>query len=285
MSLDGVWEQIKSDESKVYGMKMIDVFIMLTKELDSKHYEQLTSEQKKNLSGDAAFGLLSLATISDQSGKLFTKRIKDMGSAVDRMDSGQLYLLIDDICANIGFIDFISLLGNNLKKINDHDSYVTVSRIFNRISGQADGQKLFKKSIENAPNGQEVAYESEVGFKDLLLIFRDLFLNMKAQDLSQIMARYDFSFELLDKEVLDKLDESDLLDIIHYAPMESKNSYVGYQKVKKAKELKKIFGKKFKISNEDFVHLIFAIEHHPYFENKKENAQELIGKLKEAIYG
>jgi hypothetical protein len=121
MSLDYIWNQIKEDDTEIYGMSMLDAFLMLTKELDSEHYEELTPQQKQKISGDAAFSLLTLAMINDNSGVLFAKRAKEMGSeATDRMSSSQIVVLLKDMIANTKSLDGAQYL--NLEKLKPSGS-------------------------------------------------------------------------------------------------------------------------------------------------------------------
>lgn len=47
MTKDEVWKEIKSDETKVYGKSMLEMFISSTDVIDSRHYEELPKNTRR----------------------------------------------------------------------------------------------------------------------------------------------------------------------------------------------------------------------------------------------
>jgi len=129
MNLDEIWEKIKSDTDEIYGMKILDAFLALTKRLDSTHFNQLTPEQKKKISADAAVGLLELALIQDASngaakwidgGSRFKKLTEDIGPEVlSKLDSDQIGYILGEMIANLKSLEHASVFGNNLFKLKN----------------------------------------------------------------------------------------------------------------------------------------------------------------------
>lgn len=120
MSRDNIWERIKSDNSEIYGDKMIDVFLMLTKELDSKHFDELSPKQKKKIGGEAALDLLVLALIFDSTGNIFKKRAEEMGMEVlSKFDSDQIGYILGEMIPNTKSLEYASVFGDNLRKLKN----------------------------------------------------------------------------------------------------------------------------------------------------------------------
>lgn len=120
MSRDNIWKRIKSDNSEIYGNKMLDVFLMLTKELDSKHFDELDPEQKKKIGVDAAIDLLVLALIFDSTGSTFKKRAEEMGMEVfNKFDSDHIGYILGEMIPNIKSLEYASVFGNNLRKLKN----------------------------------------------------------------------------------------------------------------------------------------------------------------------
>lgn len=128
MSLDQIWEKIKSDQSEIYGMKILDVFLVLTKTLDSKHFNELTSAQKKKIGPEAAVDLLVLALIQDsggpaawiEGGSRFKKLAEEMGMEVlSKLDSDQIGYILGEMIPSLKSLEYASVFGDNLRKLKN----------------------------------------------------------------------------------------------------------------------------------------------------------------------
>lgn len=120
MSRDQIWEKIKADQSEIYGMKTFDVFLALTKELDAKHFDELTPDQKKKIGADAAIDLLVLALIFDSTGKTFVERAKAMSMDVlNKLDSDQIGYILGEMIPNTKSLEHASVFGDNLRKLKN----------------------------------------------------------------------------------------------------------------------------------------------------------------------
>jgi len=51
---DEIWKAIKNDKSTIYGEPFIDLFLKTTNQLEPRHFEELTPEQKKEISPSVA---------------------------------------------------------------------------------------------------------------------------------------------------------------------------------------------------------------------------------------
>lgn len=49
MNRDEIWQQLKDDKTLVYNEPILDVFLKLTKKLNKNHYQELGSDQKKEV--------------------------------------------------------------------------------------------------------------------------------------------------------------------------------------------------------------------------------------------
>jgi hypothetical protein len=58
MNRDEIWQQIKNDKSTIYGDSVLDSFLKITEKLDPNHYKELTKEQQKKISPQAALYIL-----------------------------------------------------------------------------------------------------------------------------------------------------------------------------------------------------------------------------------
>lgn len=160
MSLDKIWEQIKSDQSEIYGMKMLDVFLMCTKTLDSKHFNELTAEQKKKIGPPAAVDLLILALIQDsyrlanssggpaawiEGGSRFKKRAEEMGMEVlSKLNADQIGYILGDMIPNTKSLEHASVFGDNLKKLKQSkDWLVVLLRAIRNYKGTKLVEQLF----------------------------------------------------------------------------------------------------------------------------------------------
>jgi hypothetical protein len=120
MSLERIWQDIKNDKSEIYGASMLDAFLVLTKQLDSKHFDELRPEQKKKIGPDAAIDLLTLALIYDPTGKAFKRRAEEMGMEVfDKFDSDQIGYILGEMIPNVKSLEYASVFGNNLRKLRN----------------------------------------------------------------------------------------------------------------------------------------------------------------------
>lgn len=52
MNRDEIWRQLKDDKTLVYNEPILDVFLRLTRQLKKSHYQELSSNQKKELSAE-----------------------------------------------------------------------------------------------------------------------------------------------------------------------------------------------------------------------------------------
>lgn len=133
--IDKIWQDIKNDNSEIYGMKMLDVFLMLTKTIDSKHFNELTASQKKKIGPEAAVDLLVLALILDSSGPAswvdggsrFKKRAEEMGMEVlSKLDADHITYILEEMIANTKSLEHAFVFGDNLRKLKNSTNAVRV---------------------------------------------------------------------------------------------------------------------------------------------------------------
>jgi len=118
MNIDEIWQQIKNDKGLIYGQPILDIFLALTKTLDSKHFEELTPQQKQKIGEEAALDLLILSLINDNSGESFKQKVQEMGKEViNKLTAGQIAYILDNMMVYVHDLKIADVLGDNLKKI------------------------------------------------------------------------------------------------------------------------------------------------------------------------
>jgi len=58
---DEIWEELKRDETKIYGQRLFDVFVQTTDNLTLKHFMQLDKELRNKISGESVISMLLVA--------------------------------------------------------------------------------------------------------------------------------------------------------------------------------------------------------------------------------
>jgi len=240
MNLDEIWEKIKSDTDEIYGMKILDAFLALTKRLDLAHFNQLTPEQKKKISADAAVVLLELALIQDaesgpakwiDGGSRFKKLAQDIGPEVlSKLDSDQIGYVLGEMIANLKNLEHASVFGNNLFKLKNNRAY-------------GDNQNwifFLLNSTQNKYNhGIPVNRTTEL-LQQLLSILRqyELIDEYAKEDLFYFIGKNNIPMRIFEKE-LKEMKSHEIAQIIFYA-IAKNNSSVNLilDKIKELKEIK-----------------------------------------------
>ena len=61
MTKDEIWEELKRDETKIYGQSLFDVFVQTTDNLTLKHFMELDKESRNKISGGSVISMLLVA--------------------------------------------------------------------------------------------------------------------------------------------------------------------------------------------------------------------------------
>ena len=239
MSRDQVWERIKSDQSEIYGMKMLDVFLMLAKELDAKHFNELSAAQKKKIGPEAAVDLLTLALIYDSGGgERFKKLAEDMGIEVlSKLDDDQIGYILSEMIANLKSLEHAFVFGDNLRKLkntkrrdwvlnllqatqNKHNNNGT-TEILEQLLGIYRKYEILDDEIK-----EDLLHF--IGTSDVpMKVFEEELKNMKSHEIAEIIAHIvaKFAHQLDLKVIFDKIKElkefasDELKKIIQYEPV------------------------------------------------------------------
>lgn len=88
MDRDKIWQQIKNDDSQLYGQPILDVFLQTTDFLSEPHFLELNKNQIDKLTGDAIYSLFYYA--SD------IKKIADLiGQNINKISVNHVYTLLE----------------------------------------------------------------------------------------------------------------------------------------------------------------------------------------------
>jgi hypothetical protein len=184
MNIDEIWQQIKNDKGLIYGQPILDIFLALTKTLDSKHFEELTPQQKQKIGEEAALDVLILSLINDNSGESFKQKVQEMGKEViNKLSGDKIAYILDNMMVYVHDLKIADVLGDNLKKLNyEAPSY-----------GWQKGLRQLFLSATNKYNNKNSTKLLEQLFN--ILQSHQLLDNKLKQNLSYFFASKEFSDE------------------------------------------------------------------------------------------
>lgn len=199
MSRDSVWEELKEDDTKVYGEPIMDMFLKMTDEFSLRHWESLDEPGRCSIGPGAVLGVLldSMSEENDpeQEGEPFRKAIKSMcKEALGRLQGEHLERLMDRMAEKKLVMD-AGLLGDIWGRIDAQGvSFVLchASNVFSREVGSGRTQYL----------------------REMLRLFRPRLKEMDSSMIATLISDCGFDIDLLDAGVLSNLRTEHVLSIL-----------------------------------------------------------------------
>jgi len=115
MTKDEIWEELKKDETKIYGQSLFDVFVQTTDDLTPKHFMELDKELRNKISGGSVCSILLQSSNKTEMADVLGQ------DNISKLTGGDVYRLLDRVLKKK---DMASILGKEkIGKLSDNYVY------------------------------------------------------------------------------------------------------------------------------------------------------------------